>query len=59
ILRIEGYLKPPFTFVRHYIIHQGFLDGKAGFHIARISAQGVCERYAHALRLKNKNSPRK
>lgn len=35
------YLSPVWRFIRDYIIKLGFLDGAAGFQIARISAYGV------------------
>lgn len=44
--------KPPIKFFRHWVLKKGFLDGKAGWHIARISALGVWWRYREALRLK-------
>jgi len=37
--------KPAYRFVYHYIIHFGFLDGKAGWTIAKINAWGMKERY--------------
>ncbi|MCS6981865.1 MAG: glycosyltransferase family 2 protein [Flavobacteriales bacterium] len=53
VLHLGRWLKPPFTFIRHFILWKGFLDGLAGYHIARITALGVRERYTQALRLKN------
>lgn len=47
-------LKPPVKFLRHYIWKRGFLDGEAGWHIARVSAQGVWWRYREALHMKSK-----
>jgi len=46
-------IKPPARFVIHYIIRLGFLDGFAGFVIAKTQAYGVLARYIK-LRLLNK-----
>lgn len=41
------YLKPAFRFFKHYLLRQGFRDGKAGFIISAIMAWGVFLRYAY------------
>lgn len=38
-------IKPIFRFIKHYIIKFGFLDGKAGFQISKISALEVYHKY--------------
>ena len=38
-------VKPPVRFLIHYIVRLGFLDGFAGFLIARTQAYGVLTRY--------------
>ena len=38
-------IKPPVRFLVHYIVRLGFLDGVAGFLIARTQAYGVLTRY--------------
>lgn len=40
-------LKPIFRFFKHYVIQQGFRDGKAGFIVSAIMAWGVFLRYAY------------
>lgn len=39
-------LRPAFRFVRMYLLRLGFLDGWAGFHLARLEAFGVFLKYA-------------
>jgi len=36
---------PPFTFLQTYFLKLGFLDGRAGFHIARTAAHYVRRKY--------------
>jgi len=38
-------IKPPASFIRHYITGAGFLDGVEGFMIASLSAMGVMLKY--------------
>jgi hypothetical protein len=38
-------LAPPFTFLQTYFLKLGFLDGRAGFHIARAAAHYVRRKY--------------
>jgi len=38
---LKQYLSPMWRFFRDYVVKLGFLDGSAGFKIARISAYGV------------------
>ena len=42
---IKQFISPPFKFFRIYFLELGFLDGKAGFDIARISAKAVRLKY--------------
>ena len=37
---------PPWCFFRMYVLRAGFLDGRAGFVIARLSAHYVFLKYA-------------
>lgn len=39
-------LRPPFRFLKAYVLRRGFLDGKRGFIIALVAAFGVCMKYA-------------
>ena len=43
--------KSIFKFIRDYIIKLGFLDGKTGFHISRISAYATYRKYYKILQL--------
>lgn len=49
---VKRWLSPVAKFVQGYLMQGGFLDGAAGFHIARLSARAVHLKYAklHALR---------
>ena len=38
--------RPPFRFIKAYVLRGGFLDGKRGFLIAIVSSFGVCMKYA-------------
>jgi len=42
---LKQYISPAFKFFRTYFLQLGFLDGKAGFDIARISAKAVRLKY--------------
>lgn len=42
-------LSPPWRFVQMYVLKAGFLDGWAGWQIARITAQEVAWKYGWAL----------
>ena len=48
------FVKPPVRFVIHYIIRLGFLDGFAGFLIAKTQAYAVLTRYIKLWLLNNK-----
>jgi len=52
----QGFIKPAYRFIYHYIITFGFLDGKTGWTIAKINAIGMYKRYTKLkeLYLKNK-----
>lgn len=43
---IKRRLSPPFKFFQGYVLQLGFLDGAAGWHIARLSARAVHLKYA-------------
>ncbi|MCS6979986.1 MAG: glycosyltransferase family 2 protein [Flavobacteriales bacterium] len=55
-LRWGMWVKPPLKFITHWLVRGGFLDGTAGWHIARISALGVWWRYQEAWTLKTQKS---
>ncbi len=42
---LKRHLGPPFRFFRMFFLQLGFLDGAAGYHIARISAWAVRRKY--------------
>src|SRR5690554_3318938 len=42
---ILGVLHPIYTFLNRYVFRLGFLDGKKGFVICKVYAQGIKERY--------------
>jgi glycosyltransferase involved in cell wall biosynthesis len=44
--------KPAFRFFKHFLLRGGFLDGRAGFQIARLMALGVRWRYEHLRALR-------
>ncbi|MDG1040099.1 MAG: glycosyltransferase family 2 protein [Polaribacter sp.] len=48
------FIKPPIRFFIHYIIRLGFLDGFAGFLIAKTQAYAVMTRYIKLWLLNNK-----
>jgi glycosyltransferase involved in cell wall biosynthesis len=39
-------LRPPFRFLKSFLLKRGFMDGTRGFLIATVSAFGVCVKYA-------------
>ena len=39
------HIKPAFRFFKHYVLKQGFRDGKVGYIISRVMAWGVFLRY--------------
>ncbi len=43
---IKRFLSPLFTFIKTYFLRLGFLDGRNGFRICTITAQGVYSKYA-------------
>lgn len=43
---VDFLLRPPFRFLKAYLVRGGFLDGRRGFLIALIAAFGVCMKYA-------------
>jgi len=55
--RYKLVLNPVAKFIDHYLLRFGFLDGKAGFLISRISAYATWLKY-HKLRLLYKNEPK-
>ncbi len=44
---IKRYLSPLFSFIQNYIFRLGFLDGKAGFTVAKLNAYYVWLKYNH------------
>lgn len=46
-------INPIAKFVDHYLLHLGFLDGQAGWNIARISAYATYLKYKKLLELQN------
>ncbi len=51
-------LKPPFRFIKHYIIQRGFLDGYVGLTIAALQSYGVILRYIYLLKMRLTNERR-
>jgi glycosyltransferase involved in cell wall biosynthesis len=49
-------LKPPASFIKHYIIKQGFRDGLEGFILSVLSAQAVFTKYAKLRKYPRTNS---
>jgi hypothetical protein len=43
---VKRWLSPVAKFLQGYVLQAGFLDGRAGFDIARISARAVALKYA-------------
>lgn len=54
-LSIKAIINPGVSFLKHYIIHLGFLDGFAGFYYAIINAYYTFLKYTFALEQKNKD----
>jgi len=55
-LIVKAIASPPLTFLRHYLLRLGFLDGYAGLVIALISAQGTALKYLKAYEAKHEMS---
>lgn len=49
-LGLKLLLSPPFRFFQMYVLQRGFLDGKAGFDICRITAWEVMMKYKLGIR---------
>jgi glycosyltransferase involved in cell wall biosynthesis len=47
-------IKPAFRFFKHYILKQGFRDGKVGFIVCKVLAWGVFLRYVMMQEMRNK-----
>ena len=45
-------VKPAYRFFYHYIIRRGFLDGKAGYTMAKLNSYGVKQRYVKLKKLR-------
>jgi glycosyltransferase involved in cell wall biosynthesis len=45
-------LRPPVSFLKHYVLHGGFLDGIEGFLVASLSATAVMVKYAKLMQLR-------
>jgi glycosyltransferase involved in cell wall biosynthesis len=50
---LKKYLSAAFNFLRNYVLRLGFLDGKAGFQIARNTASYTFLKYAYLEKLNN------
>lgn len=50
-LGLKAILSPIVRFIKMYIIQGGFLDGKAGYHIARITSKEVKMKYRMAAKM--------
>jgi len=50
------YIKPAYRFFYHYIFKLGFLDGKAGYIIAKVNARGLYKRYKILEKLNRQNN---
>ncbi len=46
------HVKPFYRFFHHYVIRRGFLDGKAGFTMAKLNAFGVKQRFVELKKLR-------
>ncbi|MCO6400550.1 MAG: glycosyltransferase family 2 protein [Verrucomicrobia bacterium] len=53
---VDFLIRPPFRFLKAYILRRGFLDGRRGFLIALVSAFGVCMKYAKLWELENERA---
>ncbi|MFM2224074.1 MAG: hypothetical protein RJA07_276 [Bacteroidota bacterium] len=51
-IQLKKLFSPIATFIKMYFIKLGFLDGVAGFHVAKLSAYASFKRYAEAQLLK-------
>lgn len=49
------YIRPRYKFILNYIFRLGFLDGKEGFIICKLSAYGVYYRYIELEKILNKH----
>ena len=49
------YLKPGFRFFKHYILKQGFRDGKEGLIVCKVLAWGVFLRYVLMIEIQKQN----
>ena len=54
-LLVRVFFLPSTTFIRHYFIKLGFLDGLAGFVIALLSSWATALKYLKAIELKRAN----
>ena len=48
---VKRFFSPPFKFIQSYIFQLGFLDGKVGFQICRLSAWNTWLQYYKLHRL--------
>jgi len=51
---VDFLLRPPFRFLKAFLLRRGFLDGRRGFLIAMVSAFGVCMKYAKLWELEHR-----
>ena len=52
-LGVKLLFSPAFRFIQMFILQRGFLDGKAGFDICRITSWEVAQKYKLAIRAKH------
>lgn len=53
---LKRLFSPAFRFLQGYVLRLGFLDGAAGFHIARLSAWAVHRKYAELELLRQRGA---
>lgn len=54
---VDFLFRPPFRFLKAYVLRRGFLDGRRGFLIALVAAFGVCMKYAKLWELQHRGQP--
>ena len=53
---LDVLIKPPVTFIKHYIVKRGFLDGLEGFILSVLSSMSVLVKYAKLRAMHSKRS---
>jgi hypothetical protein len=54
---LKSLFSPAFTFLRIYLLKAGFLDGRAGWNVARVSALETYWRYRELEQLSRSGRP--